>query len=94
VSKELRTLNAVSQAYPDFWTANAEMMCIALMSEPGVVSSQGKGKQKAGDARKWGKTRLGQSVLFLELIALVRRLGKDRKDDNSVSSLYVIEAIR
>jgi hypothetical protein len=61
------------------------MMCIALMSEPGVVSSQGKGKQKAGDARKWGKARLGQSVLFLELIALARRLGKDRKDDNSVS---------
>jgi hypothetical protein len=93
VAKELRTLSAVSQAYPDFWMANAEMMCIALMSEPGVVSSQGKGKQKAGDARKWGKTRLGQSVLFLELIALARRLGKDRKEDSSVSRFLVTGAM-
>jgi len=86
VSRELRTLNAISRAYPEFWTANPEMMCIALMSDPGVVSSsQGKGKQRAGEARKWGKARLGQSVLFLELIALARKLNKDRKDDNSVS---------
>ncbi|KIM28069.1 hypothetical protein M408DRAFT_147787 [Serendipita vermifera MAFF 305830] len=93
VSKELRTLSAVSRAYPGFWVANAEMMCIALMSEPGSASAQVKGKQSTKEPRKWGKARLGQSVLFLELIAHARKLRKDRKEDNSTPAPALLAAI-
>jgi hypothetical protein len=59
------------------------MMCIALLSDGGVVSG-GKGKQRPGEPPKWGKARLGQCVLFLELISFLKQLMKSKKDITSV----------
>jgi hypothetical protein len=85
VSNQLRILTAIARVYTNFWTDNAEMMLIALTGDPGVPVATGKGKQRMGEAPKWGVARLGQCVLFLELIALLRRLRKSKKDDTLVS---------
>lgn len=84
IAIQLRILTALSRAFPELWISNSEMMCIALMGDVGVVSGAGKGKQKAGEPAKWGKARLGQCVLFLELIAVLRNLNNRKKDEASV----------
>jgi hypothetical protein len=68
------------------------MMLVALMGDPGAAVSTGKGKQRAGEAPKWGVARLGQCVLYLELIALLRRLRSSKKDDATVSLNHLLTA--
>lgn len=87
VTANLRILTALANYFPGFWIANDEMMCIALMNDVGV--GVGKGKAKQGAAPKWGKARLGQCVLFLELISYLRMLNKMKKDETSVCHLFI-----
>jgi hypothetical protein len=64
------------------------MICIALMVDVGVVSAPGKGKQKVGEVPKWGKSRIGQCVLFLELIGILRNFNKARKEEGGVGGKF------
>ncbi|KAG9053961.1 hypothetical protein FS842_006624 [Serendipita sp. 407] len=76
------------------------MMCIALMSEAGVVGIGGgianagaKGKGKVGEPPKWGTARLGQCVLFLELIGMIRELGDGKRDTSTESTTFISQAV-
>ena len=90
---QLRIVTAIATYLPHFWTGDvanpapaAEMFSIALMSDAGGgAGGKGKGKE---DELRWGKTRLGQCVLTLELIAKVKELSKAKKDPASVSRRY------
>jgi hypothetical protein len=94
VSNQLRILTAIARVYTDFWTDNVQKMLIALMGVPGAAFSTETRKQGALEAPKWGVARLGQCVLFLELIALLRRLRRSKKDDSTVSlSRVLVEKI-
>lgn len=69
IGNHLSILFAVSRFLPDFWTRDAEMMSVALMSDP----ASGKKTQSVEDESvPWGNARLGQSVLLLELIARIQ----------------------
>ncbi|KAG8996876.1 hypothetical protein FRB90_012614, partial [Tulasnella sp. 427] len=78
VVTHLRVLAAISKHLPTFWTANDEMVAVALMSDPGNSYMKGKGKEISGPS--WGKSRVGQCVVILELIAHVQQLISDKKD--------------
>ncbi|CAG7849750.1 SubName: Full=Uncharacterized protein {ECO:0000313/EMBL:CCA73209.1} [Serendipita indica DSM 11827] len=90
VSTHLRTLVSIGRIFPALWTTDAEMMCIALMNEPGIAGSSAvssaKGKGRDGDPPKWGTARLGQCVLFLEMIYFVRDLRLQREVSDSTST--------
>jgi hypothetical protein len=76
-------VTALAQYLPDFWIRDSEMMSVALMSDVG--SSINKGKAKEGDPVPWSRTRIGQSLIMLELIRCVKELTKTKKDPTSVS---------
>ncbi|KAG8953844.1 hypothetical protein FRC04_001474 [Tulasnella sp. 424] len=78
VVTHLRVLSAVSNHLPSFWTANDEMIAVALMSDPGNSFLKGKGKENPGPS--WGKPRLGQCIVILELIAHLQKLTSEKKD--------------
>ncbi|KAG8919843.1 hypothetical protein FRC01_001070 [Tulasnella sp. 417] len=78
VVTHLRVLGALSKHLPSFWTANDEMVAVALMSDPGKSFLKGKGKDEL--VPSWGKPRLGQCVVILELIAHVQKLISEKKD--------------
>lgn len=83
VQNYLAILTVVSRFLPDFWTRDAEMVSVALMSESSNKSSN------AGIV--WGKARLGQSALLVELIG---RLQAVRKAENltTVSAIYPLKS--
>lgn len=58
------------------------MMSVALMSD--VAKTNIRGKEKEGQ-RRWGKARLGQEVLIVELVMRIRkvRLERESRVDNS-----------
>ncbi|CAL1699709.1 unnamed protein product [Somion occarium] len=70
VAAQLQTLAAISTYVPDFWTRDPEMMAVALMSDTTGL----KGKAPAQPIPTWGKSRLGQSVLLIELIEQLRMI--------------------
>ncbi|KAJ7118682.1 hypothetical protein C8R43DRAFT_1035902 [Mycena crocata] len=77
VINHLCALTAISRFLPDFWTRDAEMMSIALMSGAG-------GKQTAPvDTPVWGVARLGQSVLLLEMIGRVQAVRRTKDTPTS-----------
>ena len=74
---------------PNFWTTDAEMVSVALMSDPGG-SGLGKGKAKEGQAPVWGKARLGQTVVLLELVRKLKSIREellDKRDNVAVNRL-------
>ena len=64
------------------------MMSVALMSDPGVS----KGARKESEALTWGKPRLGQMTILLELIGRLRgiRSENEGKRGNSAVSWWII----
>jgi hypothetical protein len=60
VQNYLAILSIISRFLPGFWTRDAEMVSVALMSDGTNKSSESK--------PTWGKARLGQSALLVELI--------------------------
>jgi hypothetical protein len=62
----------------DLWTRNAEMVSAALMSGDGTKTKgvEATSTTTSGSAsqveRTWGKARLGQSVILVEVIASIR----------------------
>ncbi|KAH7923448.1 hypothetical protein BV22DRAFT_1015390 [Leucogyrophana mollusca] len=80
VVNHLEVLMSISTFLPDFWTRDPEMMLVALMKDVG--------KSTGGeDGLAWGKARLGQTALLLELIARVRSLPRPDQDHNENSTL-------
>jgi hypothetical protein len=66
VQNYLAILTAISGFLPDFWTRDVEMLSVAIMSD---------GANKPSEATPtWGKARLGQSALLVELIGYIQAL--------------------
>lgn len=76
-------VTALAYYLPDFWIRDSEMVSVALMSDVGTSIS--KGKAKEGQPVPWSRTRIGQSLIMLELIRCVKELTKKKKDLASVS---------
>lgn len=82
VINQLLVLNAISQFVPDLWTRDAEMLSFALMS--GSASHS----QKASvEGPVWGKSRLGQSALLLEIIHRLSSI-RNSKDMSQVGRVF------
>jgi hypothetical protein len=64
----------VSKFLPDFWSRDAEMMAVALMSDIG-------GKKMLEDSAplSWTKARLGQCILLIELIGRIQAARHERE---------------
>ena len=82
---QLGVVVALARHLPEFWIRDAEMVSVALMSDMG--GAIGKGKAKEGQPIAWGKIRVGQSLIMLELIRGIKDLIKDKKDPTSVRNL-------
>jgi hypothetical protein len=68
---QLCIIAAISKFFPDFWARDVEMMATILMLD---VGGQGKGKSARTVGPVWGKARLGQSALLVELIGWIQNL--------------------
>ena len=86
VSRQIATLMALGRFMPNFWTSDAEMLSVALMSDPGSTNT-GKGKTKEGEKVPWGKPRLGQTMILLEVIANLRTYRKENDSKHSESTV-------
>ncbi|KAF9052238.1 hypothetical protein BDZ89DRAFT_1032376 [Hymenopellis radicata] len=73
---------------PDFWTHNAEMISVALMSDIG--GSSGKDNDAEGN---WGTARLGQSVLLVELTGRIQEIRHER-ENNSIGDAAFVEMVK
>lgn len=78
VTLQMATLTTLGRYMPNFWTSDAEMLSVALMSDPGSTHSS-KGKMKEGEKPPWGKLRLGQTMILLELIANLRNIREEHE---------------
>ncbi|KAI0792519.1 hypothetical protein C8Q75DRAFT_714346 [Abortiporus biennis] len=87
VVKQLCILNAVAKILPDLWTRDPEMMSVALMSDPASAV-----KNKTTTVT-WGKPRLGQSVLALELVENLRSIRQGRDNAATVGALKFASAL-
>ena len=73
---------------PNFWTSDAEMLSVALMSDPGSTNTNtGKGKTKDVEKLPWGRPRLGQTMVLVEVIANLRAYRKDNEAKHSESTV-------
>lgn len=80
---QLRIIAILGRYMPNFWTHDLDMLKTALMSDPGAT----KPPDTSTGAKPWGKPRIGQLVLFTELIAYVREVAKEREE--KVVGLYI-----
>ncbi|CCL98233.1 uncharacterized protein FIBRA_00227 [Fibroporia radiculosa] len=69
LSYQICVLNCLARYQSDFWCRDAEMMSVAIMSDPAGMKSR---PEIANSL--WAKPRIGQSALLLELIAFLRAL--------------------
>ncbi|KAL4067040.1 hypothetical protein V8B97DRAFT_2009689 [Scleroderma yunnanense] len=66
VAHHLQQLVGISALLPDFWLHDPDMVVVALMNEVG--------DSQQGTHRPYGKARLGQTALMVELIMVVKSL--------------------
>jgi hypothetical protein len=76
IVNHLCTLAIHSQFISDYWNRDAEMMCVALLSDAGAEKETM--TSMVGNT-PWGVARLGQSVLFLELIGKIQAVRRIRE---------------
>lgn len=81
MANHICAITLLSKFLPDFWTRDAEMMSIALMSG----ATGGMKKEDVSAAPIWGMARLGQSVLLVELIGHIQAVRR-AKEGSSVSN--------
>ncbi len=74
-----------SRFLEDFWTRNAEMIAVALVD---AVPSKGKEIERENTAT-WGKARLGQSVLLVELIGKLQAARHAKEASSAPDSVFV-----
>ncbi|KAJ7441775.1 hypothetical protein B0H11DRAFT_2251834 [Mycena galericulata] len=83
VLNHLCAITAIARFLPDFWTRDAEMMSVALMSGAGKTSA-------AVDAAPgWGTARLGQSVLLVEMIGRIQAVRRTKDASSNPDGPYV-----
>jgi len=80
IAHQLTTLISISSYLPGFWTSDAEMIAVALMSDVGGVVKS-KGKNKVSSPHEWGKHVLGQCVVLLEVIGALRAARLQQQKD-------------
>ncbi|OSC98071.1 hypothetical protein PYCCODRAFT_1375895 [Trametes coccinea BRFM310] len=71
IANQLCGLYAISRFYPGLWTHDAEMMSIALMTDPKTARTAT--SEQGGEASK-GKARYGQLVLVVELLQHLKQV--------------------
>ncbi|KIJ62176.1 hypothetical protein HYDPIDRAFT_95143 [Hydnomerulius pinastri MD-312] len=67
VINHLEMLAGISIFLPDFWIRDPEMVLVALMNDIG-------GSNQAPSHKPWGKARLGQTTILVELIGYLKSL--------------------
>lgn len=80
---QLANVVTMAKHIPQFWIKNSEMIAIALMSD-----SSSQPKTKPNEQSSWGKIRLGQSFILVELILYVRELRKNKENSGHVRVSY------
>ncbi|KAF9506487.1 hypothetical protein BS47DRAFT_1489338 [Hydnum rufescens UP504] len=76
VVEYLCVLAALTRHIPDLLIQNAEMVSIALMG--GVGAKIGKAKEKEGSSPTWGRARIGQCVIMVELLFKLDQLVREK----------------
>ncbi|TFY56273.1 hypothetical protein EVJ58_g7743, partial [Rhodofomes roseus] len=66
IGTQLCVLTCLTKFLTDFWFHDADMVSVALMSDPAGA------KSPPVQGAKWGRARTGQSVLLVELITALR----------------------
>lgn len=80
VVNHLCSITIVSKFLPEYWTRDAEMLSVALMSDIGGA----KATITATNLTGHGTTRLGQSILLLELIGHIQGIRHVKEASSSV----------
>lgn len=90
--QQLRTLTMLASFVPDFWTRDAEMIGVAVLSDLGAGKTRPPIEaEKSGPSRP--KPRLGQTVLLVEMVCRMRaaRLSVGKEGHRfSVRTLFVL----
>lgn len=89
-ARQLGILVAISEYMPNFWTSDPEMVSVALMNDASGGAGLGKGKRKEGQPPEWGKARLGQTVLLLELIGKLKGIREELNKKQESGVVYAI----
>ena len=89
VTKQMATLMTLGRFMPSFWTSDAEMLSVALMSDPGSTNNS-KGKLKEGELPQWGKPRLGQTMIVLELITSLQTIRKEHETHHKETTVRAL----
>ncbi|PCH35413.1 hypothetical protein WOLCODRAFT_133859 [Wolfiporia cocos MD-104 SS10] len=76
IANQICILNCIAKYLPDFWCRDAGMMSVALISDLGGAKQQ---PAPQGEGPVWGRARLGQSVLLVELTQFLRSV-REAKD--------------
>ncbi|KAJ7468081.1 hypothetical protein FB451DRAFT_1401336 [Mycena latifolia] len=85
VLNHLCALTAIARFLPDFWTRDAEMMSVALMSGATKARSPTEADPEPG----WGTARVGQSVLLVEMIGRIQAVRRAKDGSSNPDSAYV-----
>ena len=75
---------------PSFMTTSAEMLSVALASDPSGSFMKGKGKE---GRLTWGKSRIGQNVVFLEALWKFSEYRTSAKESGTVSFASVVYSV-
>src|SRR5260221_14242298 len=67
VVNHLCTIQIHAKYVQDYWTRDTEMLCVALLSDIGMIDTE-------SGTDKWAKARLGQLVLLVELVGKIQKL--------------------
>ncbi|KDQ32084.1 hypothetical protein PLEOSDRAFT_1035031 [Pleurotus ostreatus PC15] len=88
VLNHLRVLTAISKFLPDLWMRDAEMVAVALLSDPGAKANNGTTATPA-----WGVPRLGQSVILMEIISSLQTV-RHRKEGAPSADHALVDAVK
>jgi hypothetical protein len=81
VVNHLCTIQIHAKYVQDYWTRDTEMLCVALLSDIGMMDA-GSGNDK------WAKARLGQLVLLVELVGKIQKLRHEKESSSTVCASY------
>ncbi|TCD63487.1 hypothetical protein EIP91_005346 [Steccherinum ochraceum] len=88
VINQLVVLNALTNFIPDLWTRDPEMVAFALTSDSSASQSR-----EAGSGPVWGKTRVGQSALLVEITNRLSAVRNSKDMSQTVSAVKFANAL-
>jgi len=88
IANQICVLNCISRYLVDFWCRDADMMSVALMSDP--VGSKA---QADRDGSIWGRIRVGRSVLLTELIENLRLVRRSKDPAVTARAVKFVTAL-